>query len=531
MAPRSHFDLGTVGAPAARKALALTALLALGDLASADDWWVDARFGDDSRSGAHVSLAWRTISYGLATIPADGKRHTLHVAPGTYSAATGESFPIVLRSDVALVSEEGPARTFVVGDPTESVLEHGALAAEPLEVQGLDVSGGSTGILLDGGYVDTVEHVLASLVVHGCGVGISIDSTNSDLRLRIEDCTFRDNRAQGLDAFANGESFPSTVEAEVVDCEFLRNGAGGLELLVCGHTTYEVSFERCRIESNAGWGLLLLEQLCGAPVGDYTVALSDSLVTGNLLGGLEAVDSFDGNTIDVRRSTIAGNGGFGIRVDLGAISVRDTILWDNGDDVDGPVTLAYCDVEDGDGAGTDGNVSVDPLFAAGGHRLSAGSPVIDLADPAWGPGGIDLDVDPRRLDGDGDGVARLDMGADEHDLVGLQVLGDGQLGSSLTATPSGPSGWAYQLWLSGSTDDVPLGPFGSALLSPSGSVVAATGTLPDVVILAVPRNVALAGTSLHAQVLAVAPAGLPGSTSARVTRTLGIGRAPISPTR
>jgi hypothetical protein len=70
-----------------------------------------------------------------------------------------------------------------------------------------------------------------------------------------------------------------------------------------------------------------------------------------------------------------------------------------------------------DMTGTDGNISADPQFtdpAQGDYHLQQGSPSIDAGDnQAPNLLDTDLDGDPRILDGDGDGIATVDMGVDE----------------------------------------------------------------------------------------------------------------------
>lgn len=65
-----------------------------------------------------------------------------------------------------------------------------------------------------------------------------------------------------------------------------------------------------------------------------------------------------------------------------------------------------------------GDVFADPLFVApaqGNYRLGAGSPAIDAGDdePPGTVGDVDLDREPRIVDGDRDGVATVDIGAYE----------------------------------------------------------------------------------------------------------------------
>jgi hypothetical protein len=64
-----------------------------------------------------------------------------------------------------------------------------------------------------------------------------------------------------------------------------------------------------------------------------------------------------------------------------------------------------------DATGTNGNISADPLFAKKFH-LQPTSPAIDVGTNAGAPP-RDIDNDPRPLDGNGDGSAITDMGADE----------------------------------------------------------------------------------------------------------------------
>lgn len=72
-----------------------------------------------------------------------------------------------------------------------------------------------------------------------------------------------------------------------------------------------------------------------------------------------------------------------VRWGTGAITITNSIVWGNADDLSGNLsqfTVSYCDIGDGDFAGGNGNISADPLFTdpgAGDYRLDPGSPCID----------------------------------------------------------------------------------------------------------------------------------------------------------
>jgi len=166
----------------------------------------------------------------------------------------------------------------------------------------------------------------------------------------------------------------------------------------------------CNQANAMGGGIAVLEG--GAPV------ISNNMVEGNaadLGGGIGGSDS----AFEIRNTTITGNssqrGGDGIYCGPCRAVITNTILWGNsGNDlaVDGPssVAITYSDVEQG-WIG-EGNISDDPLFAGEeDYHLRFGSPCIDTGADA----GLttDFEGDFRPFDGDGDGIGRDDMGADE----------------------------------------------------------------------------------------------------------------------
>jgi hypothetical protein len=128
------------------------------------------------------------------------------------------------------------------------------------------------------------------------------------------------------------------------------------------------------------------------------------------------------------------------------------------------VTVINCDVQGGPGSIVTnnancvinwgaGNISVDPRFT-NGVRLSANSPCIDAGTNAlrlmssnW-TASITNDYDglPRPLDGNGDGLARFDIGAYEVILASADSNGDGI-----------PDGWTHRYGLNPTDPSVAAG--------------------------------------------------------------------------
>lgn len=135
-----------------------------------------------------------------------------------------------------------------------------------------------------------------------------------------------------------------------------------------------------------------------------------------------------GGSPSLTNATLAGNtGGDGTALYLGnsaTPTVANSIIWGNEPLASAPVsafsgtpTISYSLVQGGY-AGT-GNVDADPLFvdlAAGDLHLSGGSPAIDAGLDAAVPAGVitDLVGANRFIDGNGDSVPTVDMGAYEY---------------------------------------------------------------------------------------------------------------------
>ncbi len=151
-------------------------------------------------------------------------------------------------------------------------------------------------------------------------------------------------------------------------------------------------------------------------------------------GGGIMIDNYNSDAIIISNCTIVNNsasyGGGGL---CGYhFIINNSIVWGNSAAWSDPqlliydsATLRYSDIQGG-WSGI-GNIDADPLFvnaAGGNYHLSSGSPCIDAGDPNFipSPGETDIDGQPRVMDGNYDGVAHVDIGADEFNNT--DVCGD-----------------------------------------------------------------------------------------------------------
>ncbi|ANM29842.1 hypothetical protein ABI59_10015 [Acidobacteria bacterium Mor1] len=181
----------------------------------------------------------------------------------------------------------------------------------------------------------------------------------------------------------------------------------------------------------------MIDGIQGILLQDGEVNLKSSTIAGNSgLGILIQAFDFD-SVLTMEYVTLAENGGIGLdNRPAVPLSIEDSIIFGNlgGDLSQVPCTdLTDSNVGDPACSGINGNISSDPLLDAG-YRLTSGSPCIDLGDDGAAFDGTpqrDVDGEARVADGDEDGTARADCGADEYlaapliaEVTGVRWLDD-----------------------------------------------------------------------------------------------------------
>ena len=443
--------------------LLLASLFAHDSHAWGDDYYVDSVHGDDSNSGTTAQDAWKTISHGLdraSTLPVT----RLIIAAGTYNDATGEQFPLYSNS-VDLWGAEGRARTLIEGEDGMDVL----YVTDSTNVQGLSLSGGRIGIRLFpnefAGFWNLEDLQIEGMSSFGLYGRINSEA-GAEMIYDLTEVHVRNCDDVGIyleaDSFMSGETY-ATLYARACSVEAC---ASGIEILSDGGLSdSEAYLWQCRIQDNAGHGALV------AGYDEIRVVLEDSLIAGNAQSGFVASNNIGLAVYSVARCTFAHNTQVGLLLTGGGLSseVRDSILWGNGDDLLAPasVELHGNDIEDGDGLGSNGNVSEPPLFidpAQGDFRLAQSSPCIDALPPSLV---LDASGVARGVDGNLDGLSLNDRGALEHRP--LWTPNTASLGAEVALELFGPSaGQARVFGVVGPAQSQPLStPFGELWLDRS----------------------------------------------------------------
>lgn len=269
-------------------------------------------------------------------------------------------------------------------------------------------------------------------------------------------CTLSGNEIEGNVAHQDGggvylaDCVADLVDNRIVANESLTGHGGGI------HASGAVILvsKRNRIIANqavSGGGVYGQAGVALTCLGDG-FALNTATVAG---GGL----AISGGYLGLQNVSVIGNGattGGGLYALLtSTVGITNCLFWDQqgGDVVGGALQIRHSDIQDRLWPGA-GNLSVDPHLMPNmaAMRLAADSPLIDRGWPQ-APIALDIDGQPRQYDGDGDGTAAIDIGADEvaADLAGVRLF---PLDSLSAPIPGGWVRWRLRIPNAGQVDAV-----------------------------------------------------------------------------
>jgi parallel beta-helix repeat protein len=350
------------------------------DLANAQpsNVWVDDEYCDGCPNDGHTwgSNAFAKIQDGIDAVASTG---SVHVGAGTFIEN------ITLKDGVQVLGA-GAELTTIDGGSNGSVVTANSVGPGTV-LDGLTITNG-TGTFGNGSNQ------------YGGGVYIS-NST-----LVVKNCTITENRATGG---AGGiEAYNSTIN--VYNCSITQNrGSWGVAIALHSSDAEII-------------GNLIDENYCYYGGGIFLTDSSQAIITNNIISrtSMAGIGIGESSTASIINNTISSNSGNGIATGTyavggktGSATITNCILWGNEDDL-ANLTATYSNIQDADPG--EGNISAYPMFvdsSAGDYHLKPGSPCIDVGTNEGAPG-KDLDGDLRPLDGDGDGQATVDMGADEY---------------------------------------------------------------------------------------------------------------------
>jgi hypothetical protein len=386
---------------------------ALPAVASAADYCVAP---NTSCGGTNVATFDQALSSAAAAPDAD----RIFLGTATYTAPTADGFFYLQSSSPVEIVGQGEGHTILTSP------------------------GGGDGVLDVTGGPGTSVHDLTIRLPQNAAYGESgLTTSNTAQRIEVVEDPSQTNVRYGVWLGDGGTLEDSTVtldSTKLSTAVFLASPSGGT-------VRHSVLCAWQGVRSDGG-GTIERSQVTGSEhaVLDYgsVTAISDSLLrtTGYPYGvGIDAVPrpGIDA-TVTADGVTIIGSGAgntSGVRADLegattesahvtltnsvirGAAYPLNTQSFGTGQ---ATISASYSDYDpsgDHDGGGitqaNDSNVG-DAGFvdaANGDYRLSPGSPLIDAGDPATAQG-FDLDGNPLVADGNGDGIARRDMGAFEY---------------------------------------------------------------------------------------------------------------------
>jgi len=353
--------------------------------------------GADQNGGTSWSAAFRTVTKALS-VARDGTR--IHVGPGNYTGGL-ETFPVTIANVIGV--------QILGSDPVLTVINASGRSNRVMTIK--DCSGVSVEkVTLTGGA--PTNHP------DNFGGGIYLYDCNRTL---LSGCIITNNivtkRTSGT-RVRGGGIYSIYSGVTISNCQVVGNtsSGGGSEVPNGGGIYVDADVAHVVALCNT----VVANNQCSGGTSRYgggiynagSCWLRNCLVASNIAtGGMGSAFYLSGTTT-VENCTVVFNAGQGIYRASGVAAVTNSIVWGNGDDLVGTITLGYSNIEDGDNNGVNGCINADPQFvnvAASDYRLLKTSPSANSGiNLGWMEGAFDLGGSPRI------GGQVVDMGAYEY---------------------------------------------------------------------------------------------------------------------
>lgn len=336
-----------------------------GDLAPITQDVYVAPTGNDASAGTSSSTPLKTIQSALARLlPPAGQPLIIHLADGLYAPnSNGDAFPLAMTPNLSLRGN-GASHSVVDAQGTGGVIVLDGVAN--VTISGLTIRGGRC----------------------GAGGGVSFRSAMG--------CSLVSNVITGNGGFLGGGIYCTQGSNPII-----------IGNLIAGNQTRDTRFF-----ARVGGGMFADG---GLPTLIHNVIASNTALDWG--GGLTL---WNGSNARLVNNTIVGNTagspGGGIHVINADVTILNSIVRDNtassgGNQLDGgTLSVSYSDI--GGGWAGEGNIDADPLFTgAGRYNLTAGSPCVDVGNPAAEFSDPEDPVRPGLALAPALGTLRNDMGA------------------------------------------------------------------------------------------------------------------------
>ena len=368
----------------------------------------------------------------------------IQVAPGTYIENLN-----FLGKAIRVRSEQGPQVTTIDGNQSGSVVVFTSGEGPLAILNGFTIRNGkAAGPSRGGGIrIENSSPTITGNIVTGNTAGDSGGGISSSFGSPIIQGNIVSNNHQisgwsggvgGGGVSVVGASAAQLLNNAIYGNSWVTANGGGVSLFAAGTPTLKNNLITNNNSGSQGGGISMLNQSDativqnviagnGAPTGGGVYWLVPSGARGPVLvnntvvgnhgpqGSAVFADGFDSQAQLINNLLVATEAQNAVT--CGTLNASSVPTFQSNDvfSLSGIAYSGNCT----DQTGLNGNISVDPIFrdpAAGDYHLLTGSPAIDAGVSNQAPS-LDLDGVARPADGNGDGVAKFDLGVYEVPLV------------------------------------------------------------------------------------------------------------------